>query len=264
MRCSNTNIESKKTLMKMSVKLQKQSTKEYFLAPIPKEPNKRVQGAENRERATGITAISNRRGNNKQMVSRGHPYMDNVAISLLQKQLSNNKHVERLTNMSGRVVVMSREGRDDVCMSYGGHKKLTEENVSKQLMAHRILFITQERDYIPVAQLPTHSRKHNNPTGFKMDAPSPIKVSTAEYRELRCHQEDIAYEDHSNANNKFRRRMVSSTPPVTEERGGIPDTQQMTHSRTCGQQSDGHQMAVTLMILNPETQTKHLKCLSSV
>jgi hypothetical protein len=43
------NIESKKTLMKTSVKLQKQSTKEYSLAPIPKEPDKRVQGAEKRE-----------------------------------------------------------------------------------------------------------------------------------------------------------------------------------------------------------------------
>jgi hypothetical protein len=45
----NTNVEFKKTLMKMSVKLQKQSTKEYFQAPVPKEPDKRVQGAENRE-----------------------------------------------------------------------------------------------------------------------------------------------------------------------------------------------------------------------
>jgi hypothetical protein len=43
------NVESKKTLMKTSVKLQKQSTKEYSPAPIPKEPDKRVQGAENRE-----------------------------------------------------------------------------------------------------------------------------------------------------------------------------------------------------------------------
>jgi hypothetical protein len=49
MRCSNMNIESKKTLMKTSVKLQKQSTKEYSLAPVPKEPDKRVQGAENGE-----------------------------------------------------------------------------------------------------------------------------------------------------------------------------------------------------------------------
>jgi hypothetical protein len=153
----NTNIESKKTLMKTSVKLQKQSTKEYSLAPIPKEPDKRVQGAENGERATGIAAISNRRGNDEQTASRGHPYMDNMAIPSLQQQLlddwhvpayketrhhhrdavhggqpnMNDKQVEQLTNTSGRVVIVSREGRDDVCTSYGGHKKLTEENISK-------------------------------------------------------------------------------------------------------------------------------------
>jgi hypothetical protein len=43
----------------------------------------------------------------------------------------NNKHGERLTNASGRAVVMSREGRNDVCMSYGDCKNLTEEKVSK-------------------------------------------------------------------------------------------------------------------------------------
>jgi hypothetical protein len=83
MRCLNTNIESKETLMKTSVKLQKQSAKEYSLAPVPKEPDKRVQGAENGERAMGIAAISNRRGNDEQTASRGCPYMDNVAIPSL-------------------------------------------------------------------------------------------------------------------------------------------------------------------------------------
>jgi hypothetical protein len=51
--------------MKTSVKLQKQSTKEYSLAPISKEPDKRVRGAENGKQAMGVTAISNRRGNNE-------------------------------------------------------------------------------------------------------------------------------------------------------------------------------------------------------
>jgi hypothetical protein len=52
---------------------------------------------------------------------------------------TNDKHGERLTNASGRAVVVSREGRNDVYTSYGDCKNLTEEKVSKRLMTHRTL-----------------------------------------------------------------------------------------------------------------------------
>jgi hypothetical protein len=51
-------------------------------------------------------------------------------------------------------------------------------------------------------------------------------------RELRCRQGDVAYKDHLNVNDKSRRWTVSSTPPITDERGGILDAQQPTHART--------------------------------
>jgi hypothetical protein len=54
-------------------------------------------------------------------------------------------------------------------------------------------------------------------------------------RELRCRQGDVAYEDHLNVNDESRRRTASSTPPITDERGGIPDAQQPTHARTCNE-----------------------------
>jgi hypothetical protein len=77
MRCSNTNIESKKTLMKTLVKLQKQSTKEYSPATVPKEPDKVNQWAENRGQAMGIVAISKEKRDDKRTSSRGHPYEGN-------------------------------------------------------------------------------------------------------------------------------------------------------------------------------------------
>jgi hypothetical protein len=43
----------------------------------------------------------------------------------------NNKHMERLMNVSGRAIAISKKGRNDVYTSYRGHEKLTEEKVSK-------------------------------------------------------------------------------------------------------------------------------------
>jgi hypothetical protein len=77
MRHSNTNVESKKTLMKTSVKLQKQSTKEYSPATVPKEPDKVNQWAENRGQAMGIVAVSKEKRDDKRTSSRGHPYEGN-------------------------------------------------------------------------------------------------------------------------------------------------------------------------------------------
>jgi hypothetical protein len=79
---------------------------------------------------------------------------------------TNDKHGERLTNASGRAIVVLREGRNDVCTSYGDSKNLMEEKVSKRLMTHRTSSRKQGGDHIPVAQLPMHSRMRNEfPSG---------------------------------------------------------------------------------------------------
>jgi hypothetical protein len=86
---------------------------------------------------------------------------------------TNNKHGEQLTNVSGRAVVVSREGRNDVCTSYGDCKNLTEEKVSKRLMTHRTSSRKQRGDHIPVAQPPMRSRMCNKyPSGPQTTIPS--------------------------------------------------------------------------------------------
>jgi hypothetical protein len=86
---------------------------------------------------------------------------------------TNDKHGERLTNTSGRAVVVSREGRNDVCMSYGDSKNLTEEKVSKRLMMHRTSSRKQGGDHVPVAQPPMRSKMRNEyPSGPQTTVPS--------------------------------------------------------------------------------------------
>jgi hypothetical protein len=160
----------------------------------------------------GIAAISNRRGNDEQMASRGRPYMDNVAIPLLQQQSldnwhvpaykemrhhhrdvvhggqpnTNDKHVERLTNVSGRVVVVLREGRDNVCTLYGGHKKLMEENISKRLMDNR-----QGMGCVPAAQQPMRSRTCNEIIYGHQTAVSLHQQEPLDSRHIQCLEESM-------------------------------------------------------------------------
>jgi hypothetical protein len=51
----------------------------------------------------------------------------------------NDKYGEQLMNASGRGVVVLREGRNDICTSYGGCKNLAEKKVSKRLRTQNIV-----------------------------------------------------------------------------------------------------------------------------
>jgi hypothetical protein len=119
---------------------------------------------------------------------------------------TNDKHRERLTNASGRAVVVSREGRNDICTSYGDCKNLTEEKVSKQLRTHRMSSRKQGGNHVPVAQLPMRSRTCNEyPSGPQTTVPSsqpqPSRGSSNPiYGELRGRPGDARYRGQTRSN----------------------------------------------------------------
>jgi hypothetical protein len=101
---------------------------------------------------------------------------------------------------------MSREGRNNVCTSYGGCKNLTEEKVSKRLMMHRISSRKQGGDHVPVAQLPMHSKTHNEypsspQTAIPLFQAQPaIRSNALGDGETRQHHGDMVYNKWSYTN----------------------------------------------------------------
>jgi hypothetical protein len=123
----------------------------------------------------------------------------------------NDKHREQLTNASGRAVVMSREGRNDVCTSYGDSKNLTEEKVSKRLMTHRTSSRKQGGDHVPVAQPPMRSKTCNEYlSGPQMTVPSSQPqssrgLSSPIYGEPRGRPGDARYGGQTKSNDENSR-----------------------------------------------------------
>jgi hypothetical protein len=160
---------------------------------------------------------------------------------------TNDKHGEQLMNASGRAVVVSREGRNDVYMSYGDCKNLTEEKVSKRLMTHRTSSRKQGGDHIPVAQPPMRSRTCNEYLfGPQMTIPSSQPqsyrgLSSPIYGEPRGHPGDARYGGQTKSNDENsriteevvnERRTAGGTPSLTNITGNAPVSQRPTRSRT--------------------------------
>jgi hypothetical protein len=152
---------------------------------------------------------------------RGASWNHQTDMDLSQVQPSNKSNApgnrERLTNASGRGVVVSREGRNDVCTLYGGCKSLMEEKVSKQLRTHRMSSRKQGGDHVPVAQFPMRSRTHNKyPSGPQTTVPSsqpqPSRgLSNPRYGELKGHPGDARYGRRSNTNDEYKGRLTKSS-----------------------------------------------------
>jgi hypothetical protein len=170
----------------------------------------------------------------------------------------NDKHRERLMNASGRAIVVSREGRNDVCTSYGDCKNLTEEKVSKRLRTHRMSSRKQGGDHIPVAQLPMHSRMRNEylsrpQTTVPSSQPQPSRGSSNPiYGEPRGRPGDARYggQMRSNDGNSRipkevvnERRTAGCTPSLTNETGYLPVPQCPMRSTMRKKDPSGPQMA---------------------
>jgi hypothetical protein len=160
---------------------------------------------------------------------------------------TNDKHGERLTNASGRAVVVSREGRNDVGTSYGDSKNLTEEKVSKRMMTHRMSSRKQGGDHIPAAQIPMRSKTCNEyPSGPQTAVSSSQPQSSRgssdpRYGEPRGRPGDARYGGQMKSNDKNsriaeevvnERRTAGGTPSLTNITGNAPVSQRPTHSRT--------------------------------
>jgi hypothetical protein len=154
---------------------------------------------------------------------------------------TNDKHGERLTNASGRAVVVSREGRNDVCMSYGDSKNLMEEKVSKQLMTHRTSFRKQGGDHVPVAQLPMRSRTRNEflsgpKTAVSSSQPQSSRGSSNPmYGGPRGRPGDARYGGQTKSNDEKvvnGRWTAYITPSMTNRSGGAIVTQGSMRSKT--------------------------------
>jgi hypothetical protein len=173
----------------------------------------------------------------------------------------NDKHGERLTNASGRAVVVLREGRNDVGTSYGDSKNLTEEKVSKQMMTHRTSSRKQGGDHVPVAQLPMRSRTRNEyPSGPQMAVPSSQPQlsrgsSDPMYGGPRGRPGDARYGGQMKRNDKGSRMtkevvnerwMACCTPSLTNITGNSPVSQQPTHSKTRNEYPYDSQAAIDL------------------
>jgi hypothetical protein len=159
----------------------------------------------------------------------------------------NDKHGERLTNVSGRAVVGSREGRNDICTSYGDSKNLMEEKVSKRLMTHRTSSRKQGGDHVPVAQLPMHSRTRNEfpsgpQTAVSSSQPQSSRGSSDPmYGGPRGRPGDARYGGQTKSNNENSRiteevvneqQLAGCTPSLTNITGNSPVSQRPTHSKT--------------------------------
>jgi hypothetical protein len=161
-----------------------------------------------------------------------------------------------------------REGRNDICTSYGGCKNLTEEKVSKRLMMHRTSSRKQGGDHIPVAQLPMRSKTCNEyPSGPQMAIPlsqvqSSVKLNApGEGETKQCHG-DAVYDKRLYTNTAAgvnddelhclsekavnKRWTACITPSLTNKNGDTSVTQGPTRSRTCNEHTSGHQMAISL------------------
>jgi hypothetical protein len=133
------------------------------------------------------------------------------------------------------------------------------------MTAHNTPSMTQTSSCVPTTKYPmfTGTGKGSPPGHQVVVSPvqrqSPSELHGQGVCKVSRRRGDDEYAVHLNMNIKTKRRTEGL--PVGDRRqgilrtGNIPDTQQTMRSRTHGQQSDGHQMAVTLYRMQPSVES---------